>query len=248
MTSVVTCTQPEEGIAVVQMEDRASHNTFSQELIDGLVDTFSAIANNPSLKVVLIHGYDSYFCCGGTKEELVNLTTGNVTFADLAFYRVLLDCELPTIAAMQGHAIGGGLAFASYADVMIMSKEAIYSANFMKYGFTPGMGATYMVPKKFGDTIGQELLYTADTYYGAVLKEKGIPIPVLPKDEVIAKGMEMAKQLAEKPRNSLKLLKAHLTKPIKKDLPDIIEAELNMHALTFAQPEVKERIDTLFGN
>lgn len=101
--------------------------------------------------------------------------------------------------------------------------------------------------KKFGDTIGQELLYTADTYYGAVLKEKGIPIPVLPKDDVIARGMEMAKQLAEKPRDSLTLLKAHLTKQIKKDLPDIIDAELNMHALTFTQPDVKERIDTLFG-
>lgn len=246
MNSVVTCSL-EQGIAIVQMVDRESHNTFSRALIQGLMETFQAINAHEEIKVVVIHGYDNYFCCGGTQEELLNLQSGKMTFADLAFYRLLLDCPVPTIAAMQGHAIGGGLAFGCYADLIFLSEECIYSTNFMKYGFTPGMGATYMIPRKLGETIGHELLYTADTYSGGVLKGKGIPIPVVRKSEVITTAMQTAKQLADKPRHSLKILKAHLTQEIQQKLPAIIEQEVSMHQKTFILPEVKKRIEERFG-
>ncbi len=247
MESVVEMKQVEPGIAVVQMQDKMHRNTFSSDLIDGLNRVFAEIAQDASIKVVVVHGYDNYFCCGGTQDELLSIFSGKLSFDDLAFYRLLLDCEVPTIAAIQGHAIGGGLALACYADLLVMAREAIYSTNFMKYGFTPGMGATYMVPRKFGETIAQELLYTADTYRGGVLEKRGVPIPVLPKAEVIPHAMSLARQLADKPIISLKILKAHLTQPIKKALPDIIKAELRLHEISFAQPEVKQRIEALFG-
>ncbi len=246
MSSVVTWTL-EEGLAVVQLMDRGSRNTFSRALIQGLMETFQAINTCEEVKVVVIHGYDNYFCCGGTKEELLNLQSGTITFADLAFYRLLLDCPMPTIAAMQGHAIGGGLAFGCYADLMVLGEECIYSTNFMKYGFTPGMGATYMLPKKFGETIGHELLYSAETYSGGVLKTKGVPIPIVRKKDVLSLAIQTAKQLADKPRHSLKLLKAHLTQEIQRKLPEIIEQELAMHRETFTHPDVKSRIEALFG-
>jgi len=154
---------------------------------------------------------------------------------------------VPTIAAMQGHAIGGGLAFGCYADLIILGEECIYSTNFMKYGFTPGMGATYMIPRKFGEMLGHELLYTADTYSGGLLKSRGIPISVVKKADVLSTAMQKAKQLADKPRYSLQLLKAHLTQEIRKTLPQIIEQELAMHEKTFAQAEVKKRIEERFG-
>lgn len=247
MNSVVKCTL-EQGIAIVQLIDRESRNTFSHALIQGLVETFQTINSNEEVKVVVVHGYENYFCCGGTQKELLHLQTGEVTFADLAFYRLLLDCPVPTIAAMQGHAIGGGLAFGCYADLILLAEEAIYSTNFMKYGFTPGMGATYMLPRKFGETIGYELLYTADTYPGGVLKAKGIPVPVFRKSEVITIAMQTAKQLADKPRNSLKLLKSHLTREVQQKLPRIIRQEVAMHRDTFNHPEVKKRIEERFGS
>lgn len=111
MTQVVTLIYPEPTIAVVEMADHTYRNTFSQPLSEGLVHTFEAIQQNPNVKVVVIHGYDNYFCCGGTQEELLKIFEGEIKFNDLAFYRVLLDCEIPTISAMQGHGIGDGLAF-----------------------------------------------------------------------------------------------------------------------------------------
>ncbi|MCB0191364.1 MAG: enoyl-CoA hydratase/isomerase family protein [Anaerolineae bacterium] len=247
MNDVVRLTYPEPGIAVVAMEERTYRNTFSKPLIEGLMRAFDQIGRNPTVKVVVLHGYDNYFCCGGTKEELLNIYEGKIKFTDLAFYRLLLDCEVPTISAMQGHALGGGLAFGCYADMMVIAEESLYSANFMKYGFTPGMGSTYIIPRKFGALLGNELLFSANNYHGGVLRERGVPARVVTKREVITTALALARDLADKPMVSLKLLKAHLTQSIKAKLPAIIEQELAMHEISFAQPEVRDRIETLFG-
>jgi polyketide biosynthesis enoyl-CoA hydratase PksI len=247
MSQVVTLSYPEPAIAVVEMADRNARNTFSPALVDGLMRAFAAIQQQPQVKVVVIHGYENYFCCGGTREELLKILEGKLKFDDLAFYRLLLDCDVPTISAMQGHGIGGGLAFGCYADFIIMAEEAIYSANFMRYGFTPGMGATYIIPRKFGNLLGEEMLYSATNFHGGKLRERGIPARVVKKQEVIPTALTLARNLADKSLISLKLLKTHLTRTIRAELPAIIEQELAMHEISFAQPEVRIRIETLFG-
>ncbi|MGA1867986.1 MAG: polyketide synthase [bacterium] len=246
MTEVIRLIQ-EGDIGIVIMEEREHKNTFSQSFNAGLTDVFNRIAHSPGIKVVVIHGYDNYFSCGGTKEELLGIMEGKLQFTDLQFFDVLLQCEQPVIAAMQGHALGGGLVFGSYADIIVMGEECIYSTNFMKYGFTPGMGGTYIIPKKFGEALGSEMLLTAANYYGRQLKERGAPMKIVRKADVIPIAMEAAKELADKPSLSLKLLKKQLTYSIRSELPSVIVRELKMHKLSFAQPEVRARIENLFG-
>ena len=152
----VNLTYPEAGIALVVMEERAQRNTFSKALVEGLMTTFAQISENPAVKVVVLHGYDNYFCCGGTQELLIQIYEGKLNFNHLPIYRLLLDCAVPTISAMQGHALGGGFTFGCYADLIVMAEESMYGANFMKYGFTPGMGSTYILPHKFGAHCNQD--------------------------------------------------------------------------------------------
>ena len=248
MVDVVKLSYFNPAIAVVAMEDREHGNTFSKCLVKELLGIFQKIKSDSNVHVVVIHGYDNYFCCGGTKEELLNLQAQKGTFADSDFYRVLLDCDVPVIAAMQGHALGGGLALACYADTMIMAEECLYSANFMKYGFTPGMGATYVIPRKFGLTLGHEMLYTAENYSGLALKYRGISPLVVKKKNVIETALSLAEKISEKPLISLKLLKQHLSQEMKSELPRVVEQEIKMHAITFSQAEVKNRIEERFGN
>jgi polyketide biosynthesis enoyl-CoA hydratase PksI len=243
MNDVISISYATPAIAVLTMADRESRNTFSHALLNGLIAAFEAIAQRDDLKVVVIQGYDNYFCCGGTQSELMRIYDGELDFTELAFYRLLLDCKIPTIAAMQGHALGGGLAFGCYADLMVLSEESLYSTNFMKYGFTPGMGATYIIPQKFGKLLGEEMLYSAKSYHGGTLRSRGLSASVVKKQDVFATAIQLAKELADKPRLSLTTLKQHLTQKIKAELPAIIEQELAMHHITFAQPEVKQRIE-----
>ena len=148
---------------------------------------------------------------------------------------------------MQGHGIGGGFVLGLFADFVILSRESVYTTNFMKYGFTPGMGATYIIPKKLGLSVGEELLLNAGNYRGADLEKRGVPFPVYARSEVPGQALQLARQLAEKPRLSLMTLKAHLVAPMRQELPGIIAQEVAMHEKNFHQPEVKERIISLFG-
>lgn len=244
LSEVVTLKLHEEMIAEITLTDKKSHNTFSAEFIRDLTAVFQ---NLPAqTKVVILHGYDNYFCCGGTQTELLDLAEGKNTFNDHPFYRILLDCELPTIAAMQGHALGGGLVLGCYADIIILAEESLYSANFMKYGFTPGMGATYILPKKLGETLANEMMFSARNYHGEELGKRNGNIKVVKKENVIKEALILAKEIAEKPLPSLKLLKKQCAQSIKKALPLVIEQELAMHEISFRLPEVKENIKKLF--
>jgi polyketide biosynthesis enoyl-CoA hydratase PksI len=248
MSDVVHLTRPAPGVAVVELADQASSNTFSPALVQGLIDAFDAIAADPELRAVVVHGYGSIFCPGGTRDELLGIFEGRIKFDDLPLYRLFLDCPVPVIAAMQGHALGGGLAMGLFADMVILAEESLYSANFMKYGFTPGMGATLVIPARFGGLLASEMMFSAASYHGGELARRGAGCRVLKRAEVIPSALRLAREVADKPTVSVRLLKAHLAAPLREALPRSVAAELEMHRTTFVQPVVRQRIETLFGS
>ncbi|UJF34779.1 beta-ketoacyl synthase N-terminal-like domain-containing protein [Paenibacillus hexagrammi] len=237
----------DSGIALVTMQDRVNKNTFSKELADGLVQAFETIKAGADLKVVILTGFDSYFASGGTKEGLLAIQEGRVKFTDINIYSLALDCRIPVIAAMQGHGIGAGWAMGMFCDFIVMSRESYYSSNYMKYGFTPGAGATLIFPEKFGTALAQEILYTGRQFRGSELEAKGVLFPVLPRNEVLPYALQLAQELAQAPRESLIALKDLMTQSIRDKVRPTFDHELQMHQRTFVnQPEVRDRIESMF--
>lgn len=252
MEKVIFLTEADAGIALIRMEDRKNKNLFTQGFTGQLTEIFEFVEHNPLFKVIVLTGFDHYFLSGGTKEALLDIQRGEKTFLDTEdkrnLYSLPLDCRLPVIAAMQGHAIGGGLSLGLFADFIIMGTESIYTAGFMKYGFTPGFGSTYIFPQKLGMVLGSEMLLSARRYRGAELKERGVPFEVYSRAMVLGHALELARLLAEKPRESLLLLKDNLVSGIRAAIPAAIARELKMHEITFNLPEVKEKIISLYNN
>jgi polyketide biosynthesis enoyl-CoA hydratase PksI len=247
MAGPVTVTPAEPGIAVVAMADRVGRNTFTPALVQGLFESFGRLAADEAVKVVVVHGYDTIFLAGGTLDELLAIADGGKKFDEAGFFRLLLDCPLPVIAAMQGHALGGGLAFGLYADMVVLSRESLYATNFMKYGFTPGMGSTLLLPLRFGSALANEMLYSARSYHGGDLAQRGVGYPVVPRAAVIDTALALARDLADKPRAALTALKQTLTEPLRAGLPAAVEREKAMHELTFAADGIRDRIRDRFG-
>jgi polyketide biosynthesis enoyl-CoA hydratase PksI len=233
-------------IALIAMEDRESKNRSSEEFMSGIDAAFRAIEANAQTRVVVITGYENYFCCGGTKTELLLVASRRAKFTDFAFYDQLLRCEVPVVAAIQGHAIGGGLVFGAYADVIVLGEECLYSTNFMQYGITPGIGATWIIPYKFGNALGWEMLLTAKNYFGRELRERGAPVRIVPKSEVVALSLSLARDIAEKPIVALKELKRAFYESVRNEQTAAVEKELRMQASVFAHPEIIERIQDLY--
>lgn len=242
----------EEHIAVITMQDRTNKNMLSDELYQGLIRIFAQIASDESIHAVVLTGYDNIFCMGGMKDNLEEIAEQKALCSDGTFvYRGLLSCPVPVVAAMQGHAFGGGLMLGMFADIIVMAEESIYSANFTRYGFTPGVGTTFILSQKLGDALAQEMMYTANEYQGSELKERGVTIQMRKRSEVLESAIEIARSLAKKPRNTLTTLKKELAKRVLTKLPQYIESEVAMHQEIFGgsvAKEAKVRIQQYFND
>ncbi len=244
---VARLSQPFPGVAQITMCDAEHGNTFTPALMDAVKRAFADVGKDESIKSVVLTGYGNYFASGSTQEDLVRMLKGEINFLHLDYFNLPMECPVPVVAAMQGHGIGGGFVLGLYADATILGRESVYTCNFMRYGFTPGIGSTYLVPHKLGQLLGTEMLYSARNYRGDEIAKRCPEIPVYPRSEVLDRALELARSFAEKPRLSLVTLKAQLTKHLCEKLPAVIQRELEMHDVTFRSPEVAENIHRLFG-
>ncbi|NER22529.1 MAG: SDR family NAD(P)-dependent oxidoreductase [Symploca sp. SIO1B1] len=238
-SEVVQLAELGNGIVQITMKDEKNRNSFSRKFIDKLFQCFESVSQNPTYQVVILAGTSHYFSTGATQEQLQSIFREEIKFTD--FYEILtlaLDCPIPVIAAMEGHALGGGLNLGLYADFIVLSRESFYANNLMKYGLTPVGSTSFILPKKLGAELGQEMIYTGRQYRGAELAQRGIPFPVLPRKEVLKYAHKLAKEIAEKPRLSLLALKENLTEEIRSKLPAVVSQELEMHEKTFQQAKL----------
>ncbi len=247
--SRVRVSRRDNGIAYLTMDDAEGRNIFTREFVKEFVAGLEALAQEPKPKVVILHGREDVFCGGGEKETLLDLCEGRLSVDDLIISDRMLAAPFPIIAAMEGHAMGGGLVVALCCDIIIAAEESRYGAVFMSMGFTPGMGCTTLLRELVGPYIANEMMYTGKRFKGRELAAKATQINyILPKKHVLRKAEDVALQMSEMNIKSLYLLKSALSAKKKKLL---IEARLQedlMHTISFAYPETKKIIEERYAD
>ena len=249
-SKVVQLVELGNGVVQITMKDEENKNGFSRELVTGLFQCFQAVRENKNYKVVILTGISNYFSIGATQEHLISTSKGessSTTETSLALLTLPLNCPIPVIAAMEGHALGGGLVLGLYADLIVLGQESFYSNSILKYDFIPGAGAAaiFVLLQKLGVQLGQEMMYTARNYSAKELLNRGIPFPVLPRSEVLEFAKKTANKIAEKPRLSLITLKEYLTSKIRKEFPELIQKGRELHERTLHQ-HIKIRDESNF--
>lgn len=237
-SEVISAVAHPEGILVIRMEDRQAKNMFSKAFVEGVEEVFAHIKTSSAYKAVILTGYDSYFACGGTQESLLAIQEGKEKFTDARIYQLAMECEVPVIAAMQGHGLGGGWTLGMFADFVVMSEQSRYVSPYMDYGFTPGAGATLILPRQLGVDLANESLLTARPYTGTQLRDRGLLLPVSSRGEVLPTAMALAKQIAQMPRSRLVRFKQKLTRSVLAVVDETYRRELAMHDQTFVGQSV----------
>jgi len=235
-------------IAVIRMENRENKNLFTTNMHLGLWDKINKINKQDDIKAVVLTGYDNLFCMGGTDTQLTSIATRKSNCSEMSFvYKGLLKCNVPVISAIQGHALGGGFVLGMFADIIVMSKESIYSTNFIKYGFTPGVGSTYILKDRLGGTLANEMMFTAKSFTGAELQKRGASFIFENQEEVLPKAISIARMLSKKPIETLVELKKELALRVLQVIPKIIESEVRMHNNVFSKIDVSNLIEHYFN-
>lgn len=240
---LVRLTIDDSGIGCVLLHDEENRNGFSERLVEELRECLDGVADDSAVKVVILQGLPDVFAAGATREMLGRLARGEIPPTDIVLTKSLLDIPVPTIAAMEGHATGGGLALGFGADIIICAKESRYGASFMNMGFTPGMGITSLLEHALSPAVAHELLYTGEFRKGSELGDRGSINHILPRAKVLAKAHDIASQIAEKPRRSLELLKRTLSIGRRQKFEESRTVESLMHAITFSQSDILGRIE-----
>ena len=219
------------GIAKVVLSDQGSANALGEPMVHALQEAFEKIDRDPGVRVVVLSGEGDTFSCGAPRELLLRLAAGEVRPADILLPRLLLDCPVPVVAAMAGHATGGGFALGLAADIVLIGDDSRYGFTFMNLGFTPGMGTTRLCEHVLSAAVAHELLYTGELRRGRAFAGSGIN-QVLPREEVVVAALDIAARIADKPRPAITALKRTLSLPRRRAFETSITHESFMHQIT----------------
>ncbi|NKB61133.1 MAG: SDR family NAD(P)-dependent oxidoreductase [Gammaproteobacteria bacterium] len=242
----VEATEFDNGVVLIKLQERVQKNMFSDSLSEGLKSVFGYINQQASHKVVVLTGYDQYFACGGTLDGLLDIQSGKMRFTDNKIHCLPLECDIPVIAAMQGHGIGGGWSMGMFCDYVIFSEESVYQSPYMNYGFTPGAGSTMIFPFRFGFELAREILMSAREYKGIEFRGRDNGIVVLPRSDVLSHALKTASQMAKLDRKRLIEEKSVRSAFLRSYLDQTHDQELAMHDKTFVGN--KEVIDRIAAN
>ena len=222
----------EGGVACIALADPGSSNALGDEMVGALNAAFADVDRQEDVKAVVLAADGDAFSSGAPRDLLVRLARGEVRPTDIHLPRLLLGCPVPVIAAMAGHATGGGFALGLAADIVLMADESRYGFPFMDLGFTPGMGSTVLCEHVLSPAIAHELMYSGELRRGRAFARTGVN-HVLPRVEVLPRAIDLAERIAAKPRTAVEALKRTLSMPRRRAFELSFTTESLMHQLTF---------------
>jgi len=158
--------RPSPGVARLVLDNPAQRNAMSDEMTRSWGQAIDALAADRELRVVVVTGEGSAFCSGGNPAWIAGEPDAEVDYLRtrmMAFYQAWLAIrrlEVPTIAALNGPAVGAGLCVALACDLRYAAEGAKLSVPFVKLGMNPGMAATYLLPNVVGPVHARDLLLT----------------------------------------------------------------------------------------
>lgn len=237
MSALCTAHVDDFGVAWVAMIDRAGHNCFTDAFVADLLGALEVAAADPRARVAILTGLSEIWCGGGSLEVLEDVVTGARSPYELTLTRALLEFPLPTIAAMEGAAIGGGFVLGLACDLVVLAERSRYGCNFMDLGFTPGMGATRLLEIALGAPLAAEVLLGASFLRGSHFRGRSLVNYVVPRAEVRLQARAIALSMTDKPRHALVLLKRALAASKRRAFEEARDVEALMHTICFAHAD-----------
>lgn len=185
-------------VAILEIQ-RPPNNFFDVTLIRDIADALEDIDCNLNLRSVVLASQGKAFCAGANFSSPTSAGQSNEDGGKHLYLEALriFSARKPIVAAVQGPAIGGGLGLALAADFRITCLEARFAANFTRLGFHPGFGLTVTLPRLIGTNRAELLLYTSRRITGKEAVEIGLANELVPLEQVRARAIELAREIAE---------------------------------------------------
>ena len=240
-------TESREGVFILTMHDPPTRNALGSDMSREITEALDRFEDDPEDRVLLLTGTEPSFCSGanvrGFNQRIEEREEGAAQGGEApplpwgkmetrfsrrrtseegaAFVPLRLhQLQKPSIAAVNGHAMGVGMGVALACDIRIAAEKAQFSEAFVRMGLIPGDGSCWQLPRLIGLSNTLLLQYTGDRVDGNEAYRMGLVSKVVPDDAIMEASMEMATRLAQGPTQSLSLIKYLVHKSLETNLQE----------------------------
>jgi enoyl-CoA hydratase len=232
----------EDRVATVTLDELDKRNAISVAMVDGITEAFDALEADEGVGAVVVTGAPPAFCAGADLSHLGSSREEGLRRIYEGFLR-LSRCPLPTLAAVNGAAVGAGLNMARSCDVRLAGESATFDTRFLQLGLHPGGGYTWMLRRIAGVQATMATGVFGEVLDGREAERVGMVWRCVADDELPAAAQAMAAKAAAAPRELAQRVKATIADMATvEDHTTAVERELTDQLWSMDQPAFAERL------
>jgi enoyl-CoA hydratase/carnithine racemase len=257
------------GVMFIRLNRPDRANAIGGTLLRDLIAAFDEATEDDDVRAVVTTGVGKTYCVGADIADLEGITDmparemlsssavgGDKGFASLSATQRVFDdlgnsgrvaqalwnLEKPTIAAINGAAVGGGLGLAMLHDIRIASESASLGTGFATLGIAPELGMSYVLPRVVGMSAAATLLYSSEVISGREAERIGLVSKAVPAGDVVSQAVELAEKIASNPSLATRWAKRLLRHSLAADLHSQLRAEYTAQISLFDHPDTRQAI------
>jgi len=231
----------DDGVAVVRLNRPAQRNALNLETRRRLAEAFAELSAEDAVRCVILTGNEEAFAAGADLTEMVEASAIEMYSRHTErLWKQVSECPKPVIAAINGHALGGGLELAMHADILVVGENASLGQPEVRVGIMPGAGGTQRLTRAVGKFQAMRLCLTGRPIDGREAFQIGLASKVVPDAEVFAEVEKMAQDIAKLPPVAIEQTKEVLIQGQDASLEAAMSLERKAMQLLFSGEDQKE--------
>ena len=230
-------------VGVITMDRPEALNALNDQVLRDLDAVLDQVEQDPEILVAIVTGAGRSFVAGADIGQMSTLTAVEAKAFGAYGNGVFLKLEnltKPTIAAVNGFALGGGCELSMACDIRLASEKAKFGQPEVGLGITPGFGGTQRLARIVGVSNAMELILTAKTIRADEAKELGLVSHVYPAEELMDKALELANAIAANAQVAVRQSKAAIRRGLQTDMATGTAYETEAFGLCFSTEDQKD--------
>ncbi len=225
-------TQNQPGVTHLVINRPNKKNALTRDMYQALADGVGAAAADTGVHAIVLSGEGGVFTAGNDLDDFrARATDANPKpSAALDFIEVLMACDTPVIAAVEGLAIGIGTTLLLHCDSVIAGRSSRFKTAFVDLGLVPEAASTVTMPLHLGSRRAADLLLMGETLNGEEARECGLVSRAVDDGQAVEEALAQASRLAGKPREALRASKRLIKAPWREAVREALERERTVFA------------------
>ncbi|XP_072961568.1 probable enoyl-CoA hydratase 2, mitochondrial isoform X1 [Typha angustifolia] len=219
----------DSGIVELKLDRPEAKNAIGKEMLKGLQRSLEAIDRDSSANVVIVSSaVPKVFCAGADLKERRLMSPNEVELFVNSLRSTFSSIEalsIPTVAVVEGAALGGGLELVLSCDLRICGENATFSLPETGLAIIPGAGGTQRLPRIVGRSVAKELIFTGRRIDGTEAVSMGLVNHCVPAGEAYLKALQIARDINQKGPLALRMAKKSINLGMEVDMPSALEVE-----------------------